>query len=52
MVFVYTARLFDFGGGQFKVDGSGLDADSVIVSTAVISPGAPQPLRSIGGSVQ
>jgi phospholipid transport system substrate-binding protein len=45
VVFVYTARLSDFGGEQFKVNGSRPDADSVIVSTDVISPGAPQPLE-------
>ena len=45
VVFVYTARLSDFGGEQFKVNGSRPDADSVIVSTDVISPGAPQPLK-------
>ena len=46
VVFVYTARLSDFGGEQFKVNGSRLDAGLVIVSTAVISPGAPQPLEN------
>jgi phospholipid transport system substrate-binding protein len=45
VVYVYTARLSDFGGEQFKVKGSRPDADSVIVSTDVISPGAPQPLK-------
>ena len=45
VVFVYTARLSDFGGEQFKIDGSRPDADSVIVSTDVITPGAPQPLK-------
>ena len=46
VVFVYTARLSDFGGGQsFKVRGSHSDADGVIVSTDVVSPGNPTPLR-------
>jgi phospholipid transport system substrate-binding protein len=45
VVFVYTARLSDFGGEQLKVSGSRADADSVIVSTDVITPGAPQPLK-------
>jgi len=45
VVFVYTARLSDFGGEQFKIAGSRLDSDSVIVSTDVITPGAPQPLK-------
>ena len=45
VVFVYTARLSDFGGEQFKIAGSRLDSDSVIVTTDVITPGAPQPLK-------
>lgn len=45
VVFVYTTRLSDFGGEQFKVSGSRPDQDSVIVSTDVITPGAPQPLK-------
>jgi phospholipid transport system substrate-binding protein len=45
VVFVYTTRLSDFGGEQFKVSGSRRDQDAVIVSTDVISPGAPQPLK-------
>jgi phospholipid transport system substrate-binding protein len=46
VVFVYTARLSDFGGGQsFKVRGSHSDGDGVIVSTDVVSPGNPTPLR-------
>jgi phospholipid transport system substrate-binding protein len=45
VVFVYTARLSDFGGEQFKISGSRPDADAVIVSTDVIMPGAPQPLK-------
>jgi phospholipid transport system substrate-binding protein len=45
VVFVYTARLSDFGGEQFKISGSRPDADAVIVSTDVITPGAPQPLK-------
>jgi phospholipid transport system substrate-binding protein len=45
VVFVYTARLSDFGGEQFKISGSRPDADAVIVSTDVFTPGAPQPLK-------
>jgi phospholipid transport system substrate-binding protein len=45
VVFVYTARLSDFGGEQLKISGSRADADAVIVSTDVITPGAPQPLK-------
>jgi phospholipid transport system substrate-binding protein len=45
VVFVYTTRLSDFGGEQFKVSGSRPDQDAVIVSTDVITPGAPQPLK-------
>ncbi|MGH7047969.1 MAG: MlaC/ttg2D family ABC transporter substrate-binding protein [Stellaceae bacterium] len=45
VVFVYTARLSDFNGEQFKVSGTRPDQDAVIVSTDVISPGAPQPLK-------
>jgi phospholipid transport system substrate-binding protein len=45
VVFVYTARLSDFGGEQFKIAGARQDADAVIVSTDVITPGAPQPLK-------
>jgi len=45
VVFVYTARLSDFGGEQFKINGSRPDQDAVIVSTDVITPGAPMPLK-------
>jgi phospholipid transport system substrate-binding protein len=45
VVFVYTARLSDFSGEEFKISGSRPDADAVIVSTDVITPGAPQPLK-------
>jgi phospholipid transport system substrate-binding protein len=45
VVFVYTARLSDFSGEEFKISGSRPDADAVIVSTDVIAPGAPQPLK-------
>jgi phospholipid transport system substrate-binding protein len=45
VVYVYTARLSDFEGEQFKIDGARPDRDSVIVSTDVSAPGAPQPLR-------
>ncbi len=45
VVYVYTARLSDFQGEQFKINGARPDRDSVIVSTDVITPGAPQPLK-------
>jgi phospholipid transport system substrate-binding protein len=45
VVYVYTARLSDFEGEQFKVNGARTDQNAVIVSTDVITPGAPQPLK-------
>jgi phospholipid transport system substrate-binding protein len=45
VVYVYTARLSDFEGEQFKINGSRSDQDTVVVSTDVITPGAPQPLK-------
>ena len=45
VVFVYTARLANFGGETFKIRGSRSDGDSAIVSTNVISPGSTSPLR-------
>jgi len=45
VVYVYTARLSDFQGERFKINGARPDRDSVIVSTDVMSPGAPQPLK-------
>ena len=45
VVFVYTARLANFGGQTFKVRGSRSDGDGVIVSTDVVSPGSTSPLR-------
>jgi phospholipid transport system substrate-binding protein len=45
VVYVYTARLSDFEGEQFKITGTQADQDSMLVSTDVITPGAPQPLR-------
>ena len=45
VVFVYTARLSDFGGEQFKINGARPDVGTVIVSTDVITPGAPMPLK-------
>jgi phospholipid transport system substrate-binding protein len=44
-VFVYTARLSNFGGETFKTRGSRSDGDGVIVSTDIISPGGASPLR-------
>ena len=45
VVFVYTARLGDFGGETFKIRGSRSDGDGVMVSTDVFSPGSTSPLR-------
>ncbi len=45
VVYVYTARLSDFQGEQFKINGARPDHDSVIVSSDVTTPGAPQPLK-------
>jgi phospholipid transport system substrate-binding protein len=45
VVYVYTARLSDFEGEQFKITGARSDRDAVLVSTDVMTPGAPQPLK-------
>jgi phospholipid transport system substrate-binding protein len=45
VVFVYTARLGNFGGETFKIRGSHSDGDGVVVSTDVGNPGNPTPLR-------
>jgi phospholipid transport system substrate-binding protein len=45
VVFVYTARLSNFGGETMKVRGSRSDGDGVIVSTDMFSPGRTTPLR-------
>ena len=45
VVFVYTARLADVGGQSFKIRGSRSDGNGVIVSTDVLSPGNPTPLK-------
>ena len=45
VVFVYTARLSNFGGEALKVRGSHIDGDGVVVSTDVISPGAASPMK-------
>jgi phospholipid transport system substrate-binding protein len=45
VVYVYTARLSDFEGEQFKITGARPDQDAMLVSTDVSTPGAPQPLR-------
>ena len=45
VVFVYTARLSNFGGEALKVRGSRSDSDGVIVSTDVVSPGTASPMR-------
>src|ERR1700680_749405 len=45
IVFVYTARLSNFGGEAFKVRGSRSEGDGVLVSTDIISPGNNSPIR-------
>src|SRR5437868_13619825 len=45
VVFVYTARLSNFGGESLKVRGSRSDGDGVIVSTDVVGPGGGSPMR-------
>jgi phospholipid transport system substrate-binding protein len=45
VVFVYTARLSNFGGETLKVRGSRSDGDGVIVSTDIVTPGSPSPVR-------
>jgi phospholipid transport system substrate-binding protein len=45
VVFVYTARLANFGGETFKIRGSRSDGNGVIVSTDVISPGNASALK-------
>ena len=45
VVLVYTARLSNFGGQTFKVQGSRSDGDGVIVLTEVHSPGGTSPLH-------
>jgi phospholipid transport system substrate-binding protein len=45
VVFVYTARLSNFGGEAFKIRGSRSDGDGVLVSTDITNPGGTSPLR-------
>lgn len=45
VVFVYTARLSNFGGQDFKVRGSRSDGDGIMVSTDIFSPGSASPLK-------
>jgi phospholipid transport system substrate-binding protein len=45
VVFVYTARLSNFGGDAFKIRGSRSDGDGVLVSTDITNPGSTSPLR-------
>jgi phospholipid transport system substrate-binding protein len=45
VVFVYTARLSNFGGQDFKIRGSRSDGDGVVVLTDVFSPGGSSPLK-------
>jgi phospholipid transport system substrate-binding protein len=45
VVFVYTARLSNFGGQSFKIRGSRSDGDGVIISTEILSPGNASPLH-------
>jgi len=50
VVFVYTARLGDFGGETFKIRSSRSDGDGIIVSTGTSSArAAPHRSGSIGG---
>jgi phospholipid transport system substrate-binding protein len=45
VVFVYAARLSNFGGEALKVRGSRSDGDGVIVSTDMVSPSGASPMR-------
>jgi phospholipid transport system substrate-binding protein len=45
VVFVYSARLADFSGEVFKVRGSRTEPDGIIVSTDIMSPGNPAPIK-------
>ena len=45
VVYVYTARLANFGGGTFKIRGSRSDGDGVIVSGDAMSPGNTAAVR-------
>jgi phospholipid transport system substrate-binding protein len=45
VVFVYTARLGDFGGERINVRGSRSDGEGVIVSTAIFRPGNTSPMN-------
>jgi phospholipid transport system substrate-binding protein len=45
VVFVYTARLSNFGGQTFKIRGSRSDGDGVIVATDIFHPGNTSPLH-------
>ena len=45
VVFVYTARLGDFGGEHINIRGSRSDADGLIVSTAISGPRNASPVN-------
>ena len=45
VVFMYTARLSNFGGETMKVRGSRSDGDGVVVSTDMISPSGAAPVK-------
>ena len=45
VVFVYTARLGDFGGEHIDIRGSRNDGDGVIVSTAIFGPRNTSPVN-------
>jgi phospholipid transport system substrate-binding protein len=45
VVFVYAARLGDFGGGGFNIRGSRSDGDGTIVSTSIFGPGNASPVN-------
>jgi phospholipid transport system substrate-binding protein len=46
VVFVYTARLSNFGGETLKVRGSRSDRDGVVVATDVVGPGGRNPAQN------
>ena len=45
VVFVYSARLADFGGEIFKVRGSRAEQDGIIVSSDVVHSGGAAPIK-------
>jgi phospholipid transport system substrate-binding protein len=45
VIFVYGTRLADFSGEKFTVSGSRPEEEAVIVSTEIVTPGRPAPLK-------